>query len=79
MSALGHSPTSQRGKAMSALPLKADIKRCNQDVSEGPLADPTSVQMRRIHYDRDKGDADDNADNNASMVVHNNDPPEAAN
>jgi hypothetical protein len=39
MSALGQKQTFAVQKAMSALPLKADIRRCKRNVSYGPTAD----------------------------------------
>jgi len=43
MSAWGHLQTFAEQKAMSALPLKANIKRCENNVGYGPKADMTDL------------------------------------
>jgi hypothetical protein len=47
MSALGHKRTCRAEIAMSALPLKADIRRRHRDVSFGPNCDICSAAIDR--------------------------------
>jgi hypothetical protein len=63
MSALGHKRTCRAEIAMSALPLKADIRRRHRDVSFGPQADSCTATKESLfdhlgsagqHHGRDR-------------------------